>query len=92
MTSLQPVRTARASVAIVNAYVVPVAGVPIERGTVLVEDGVITAVGPDVAVPDEVRTLDADGRWVLPGFVEAHGHLGVHEEGEGWAGAPSTSR
>ena len=86
MTSLQPIRTARASVAIVNAYVVPVAGAPIERGTVLVEDGVITAVGPDVVVPGEVRILDAGGRWVLPGFVEAHGHLGVHEEGEGWAG------
>lgn len=86
MTSLQPIRTARASVAIINAYVVPVAGAPIERGTVLVEDGVITFVGPDVVVPDEVRTLDAGGRWVLPGFVESHGHLGVHEEGEGWAG------
>ena len=86
MTSLQPIRTARASVAIVNAYVVPIVGAPIERGTVLVEDGVITAVGPDVVVPDKVRTLDAGGRWVLPGFVEAHGHLGVHEEGEGWAG------
>jgi imidazolonepropionase-like amidohydrolase len=86
MTSIQPIRTARASVAIVNAYVVPIAGAPVERGTVLIEDGVITAVGPDVVVPDEVRTLDAGGRWVLPGFIEAHGHLGVHEEGEGWAG------
>ncbi len=86
MTSLQPIRTARSSVAIVDAYVVPVSGAPAEHGTVLVEDGVITAVGRDVAVPDGVRTLDAGGRWVLPGFVEAHGHLGVHEEGEGWAG------
>ncbi len=86
MTSLQPIRTTRSSVAIVNAYVVPVTGAPVEHGTVLVEDGVITAVGRDVAVPDGVRTLDVGGRWVLPGFVEAHGHLGVHEEGEGWAG------
>ena len=30
--------------------------------------------------------MDAAGRWVLPGFVEAHGHLGVHEDGEGWSG------
>lgn len=86
MTSLQPIRTTRSSVAIVNAYVVPVTGAPVEHGTVLVEDGVITAVGRDVAVPDGVRTLDVGGRWVLPGFVEAHGHLGVHEEGVGWAG------
>jgi imidazolonepropionase-like amidohydrolase len=30
--------------------------------------------------------IDATGRWVLPGFVEAHGHVGIHEEGEGVAG------
>lgn len=75
-------------IAIRSGYVVPVAGDPIERGTVLVTDGRIAAVGPDaeVAVPDGVPTVDASGRWVLPGFVEAHGHLGVHEEAEGWAG------
>ncbi len=87
MTSPLPIRTARGSVAVVNAYVVPISGPPVEHGTVLVEDGVITAVGADVVVPAGIRTLDAQGRWVLPGFVEAHGHLGVHEEGEGWAGA-----
>jgi imidazolonepropionase-like amidohydrolase len=75
-------------IAIRSGYVVPVDGEPIESGTVLVVDGKIAAVGPDaeVTVPDGVRTVDATGRWVLPGFVEAHGHIGVHEEAEGWAG------
>lgn len=81
-----PIRTARSSVALTNGYVVPVDGNPVAGGTVLVVDGVITAVGADVAVPDGVRTLDVGGRWVLPGFVESHGHVGVHEEAEGWAG------
>ncbi|WP_079573486.1 amidohydrolase [Krasilnikoviella flava] len=81
-----PIRTARSSVAITNGYVVPVDGLPVDGGTVLVTDGVITAVGPDVEVPEGVPTLDAGGRWVLPGFVESHGHVGVHEEAEGWAG------
>ncbi|MFC6093282.1 amidohydrolase [Saccharothrix lopnurensis] len=74
------------NVAITGGYVVPVAGPPIEGGTVLVRDGKIVAVGADVEVPDGVPVVDAAGGWVLPGFVEAHGHLGVHEEGEGWAG------
>ncbi|MFT7839442.1 amidohydrolase [Saccharothrix sp. BKS2] len=74
------------NVAITGGYVVPVAGPPIEGGTVLVQDGKIVAVGADVEVPDGVPVVDAAGGWVLPGFVEAHGHLGVHEEGEGWAG------
>jgi len=30
--------------------------------------------------------VDATGTWVLPGFVESHAHMGVHEEAEGWAG------
>ncbi|GAA3459992.1 amidohydrolase [Saccharothrix longispora] len=74
------------SVAITGGYVVPVAGEPIDGGTVLIRDGKIVAVGADVEVPDDARVVDATGSWVLPGFVEAHGHLGVHEEGEGWAG------
>jgi imidazolonepropionase-like amidohydrolase len=75
------------SVAIVGGYVVPVTGPPIENGTVLVVDGKITAVGADVPVPDGVDVVDAAGTWVLPGFIEAHGHVGVHEEAEGWAGS-----
>ncbi|MCS7478980.1 amidohydrolase [Umezawaea endophytica] len=74
------------NVAITGGYVVPVDGDPIEGGTVLVQDGKIVAVGADVEVPDGVEVVDAAGSWVLPGFVEAHGHMGVHEEGEGWAG------
>ena len=53
----------------------------------LVTDGRIAALGPTVTVPDDARVLDAGGRWLLPGFIDAHTHLGVHEEGEGWAGS-----
>jgi imidazolonepropionase-like amidohydrolase len=75
------------SVAIVGGRVVPIEGDPIERGTVLVEDGRITAVGgPDLTVPDGATTVQAEGTWVLPGFIDAHAHVGVWEEGEGWAG------
>ncbi|WP_026126675.1 amidohydrolase [Nocardiopsis xinjiangensis] len=75
-------------IAITSGYVVPVDGDPIDGGTVLISDGRITAVGPDadVAVPAGAEVVDAAGTWVLPGFVEAHGHIGVHEESVGWAG------
>ncbi|SDG85520.1 amidohydrolase [Microbacterium pygmaeum] len=73
--------------AITGGYVVPVSGEPIEDGVVVVADGVISAVGgSDTTIPDGARVVDATGSWVLPGFVEAHGHLGVHEDGEGWSG------
>ena len=75
------------SLAITGGYVVPVSGDPIENGTVVVTGGVISAVGgAGTAIPDGARIVDAAGSWVLPGFVEAHGHLGVHEDGEGWSG------
>ena len=74
------------SFAITGAHVVPVVGEEFDDGTVLVEDGRIAAVGTDVAVPDGVTVIDAAGRWVVPGFVEAHGHVGIHEEANGEAG------
>jgi imidazolonepropionase-like amidohydrolase len=77
---------AGSGVAIVGGRVVPITGEPIEAGTVLVADGKIVAVGHDAAVPAGTQVIDATGSWVLPGFVEAHGHVGVSEEGEGWAG------
>jgi imidazolonepropionase-like amidohydrolase len=74
--------------AIVGGYVVPVGAAPIDGGTVLIEDGRIIAVGPeaDIDIPEDAELVDASGSWVLPGFIDAHAHLGVHEDGEGWAG------
>ena len=72
--------------AIVGGRVVPVAGPPFEDGVVLVADGRIEAAGRDVRVPEAAERVDAAGKVVLPGLVDAHTHLGVHEEAEGWAG------
>jgi imidazolonepropionase-like amidohydrolase len=74
--------------AIVGGYVVPVDGEPIDGGTVLIENGKIVAVGSEaeVDIPEDAELIDAAGSWVLPGFLDAHVHLGVHEEGEGWSG------
>jgi imidazolonepropionase-like amidohydrolase len=74
--------------AVVGGYVVPVDSEPIDGGTVLIEDGKIIEVGTDadVDIPEDAELIDAAGSWVLPGFLDAHVHLGVHEEGEGWSG------
>ncbi len=49
------------------------------EGVVLVQDGKIEAVG-QVEVPAGAEIIDARGGWVLPGFIDAHTHLGVCEE------------
>jgi imidazolonepropionase-like amidohydrolase len=75
-----------AVVAITGGYVVPVVGAPIPGGTIVVENGIISQVGLGIRVPDGATVIDATGKWVLPGFIEAHGHVGIHEEGNGSAG------
>lgn len=71
--------------AVTGARIVPITAEPFE-GTIVITDGHISALGPKVRVPKGHAVLDAEGGWVLPGFIDAHVHLGVHEEGEGWAG------
>ncbi len=74
-------------VAIVGGRVVPIEADPIESGTVLLRDGKIAAVGgPQVRVSPTATVVDATGRWVTPGFLDAHTHVGTSEEGVGWAG------
>jgi len=80
---------ARDTVAIVGGLVVPITAEPIDGATILIQGGKIAAIGVGLDIPADARVIDAAGRWVLPGFIEAHGHVGVHEEGEGWAGSDS---
>ncbi len=74
--------------ALVGARVVPIDGDPLEDGVVVLRDGRVESVGTrdQVAVPGDAEVVDAGGGWLLPGLVDAHVHLGVWEEGEGWAG------
>lgn len=67
--------------AITNAHVVPISGEPFD-GTLLIEGGKILALGASVQPPQGADVLDAKGQWLLPGFIDAHVHLGMHPEGE----------
>ncbi len=49
---------------------------PIDKAVVVVENGRVTAVGSDVAVPKGAERIDLAGRFVIPGLVNAHGHVG----------------
>src|SRR5215207_8265772 len=56
--------------AITNARVVTVSGAPIERGTVVIRDGLIAAVGANVTAPPDARTIDGTGLTVYPGLID----------------------
>ncbi len=59
----------------------------IDGGTILIEDGKIKSVGKSIKVPEGAEVIDAKGKVVMPGLVEAHCHIGIWEEKIGWAGS-----
>jgi imidazolonepropionase-like amidohydrolase len=67
-----------APTAIVNANILTGAGQEIRGGTVVMADGKIAAVGQGVAPPAGAQVIDAAGRWVTPGIIDIHSHLGVY--------------
>jgi imidazolonepropionase-like amidohydrolase len=81
--SFQPGGLARGVLAIVNAKIFPIVSPPIARGTIIVRDGVIEAVGVGVVPPAGARVIDAAGGEVYPGFIDARTSLGISEPGAG---------
>ena len=73
--------------AIVNATIYPVDKEVIKKGTILVDKGKIVEVGSNVSVPEDAQVIDAGGRMVFPGFIDAHSHLGLDESCIGFEGS-----
>lgn len=69
--------------AIRNARIVTVTGAVIENGTVVIQNGKITAVGATASVPAGAETIDAKGLSVYPGMIDASTALGLAEIGQG---------
>jgi hypothetical protein len=63
--------------AITNARIVTVSGPVIERGTVVIRDGLIAAVGANVNAPPDARTIDGTGLTVYPGLIDSSTTLGI---------------
>lgn len=66
--------------AVINGKIITMAGADIDKGTVLIEGGKIREVGKDIKIPDVAEILDASGKIVMPGFIDAHCHVGILEE------------
>lgn len=65
------------SFAITNARIVTVSGAAIERGTIVIRDGLIESVGENARVPADARVFDGAGLTVYPGFFDANTNLGL---------------
>lgn len=69
------------TIAITGGRVYPVSGPMIDNGTVIITNGRITAVGPNLPVPAGAQRIDATGKWVTPGIVNVATTLGIVEIG-----------
>lgn len=81
LATLSPSGSDAQTIAITGGRVFPVSGPAIENGTVLIRNGTIVAVGATVSIPADAQRIDATGKWVTPGFVNASTQLGLVEIG-----------
>ena len=70
-------RSAIETYAITNARIVTASGPFIERGTIVIRDGLIAAVGPNVTAPADARVIDGTGMTVYPGLIDSNTSLGI---------------
>jgi imidazolonepropionase-like amidohydrolase len=60
----------------------PATGTVAKNQIILVQDGKITAVGPNVSIPAGAAVIDLSSAWVLPGLMDAHTHMTLGSPGE----------
>lgn len=69
-----------------NATVYPVTEKPIQKEDVLVENGKISNISNKINITEKVHVIPCEGKFLFPGFIDVHTHLGLYDEGTGWAG------
>lgn len=76
---LTPTASTTETVLITNATIIPVSGPRIEGGSLFIEDGKIVKVSAEaLEAPEGATTIDATGKFVTPGIIDTHSHLGVY--------------
>ncbi|WLD93968.1 amidohydrolase [Alkalihalobacillus sp. AL-G] len=68
-----------------NATLYPVTS-SVKSGDLLIENGKITQIAESISVQNNMNVFEATGMHLLPGFIDVHTHLGLYDEGTGWAG------
>jgi imidazolonepropionase-like amidohydrolase len=69
-----------------NATIYPITSPKTEKASLLIEDGKIAAIEKYIEPTDDMTVIDGTNKHLLPGFIDSHTHLGLYDEGTGWAG------
>jgi imidazolonepropionase-like amidohydrolase len=73
-------------IAITGGHILTASGPELVDGVVLIDEGKIVEIGRGGRAPDGARVIDARGKVITPGLIDAHTHLGLDEQGVGVAG------
>ncbi|HEX7833324.1 MAG TPA: amidohydrolase family protein [Thermoanaerobaculia bacterium] len=66
-------------IAIRNATIVPVTSATIAKGNIIFENGIITAIGPNITIPNDASVVDGTGLFVYPGMIDSGTNIGLVE-------------
>ena len=69
-----------------NGKLLTMAGRSYEKGSILIKNGKIEAIGEITCPSSDIQIIDATNCWVMPGIIEAHCHIGIMEEDKGFEG------
>ncbi|MBM7553831.1 amidohydrolase [Thalassobacillus pellis] len=72
---------------ITNVHIYPVSSSPIRNGELGIKDGKIIAIGSNLKKSENIELIDGKGMMLFPGFIDVHTHIGLYDEGTGWAGS-----
>jgi imidazolonepropionase-like amidohydrolase len=68
-------------IALTGGTIHTITGGVIRNGTILFEDGRITGIGENVAIPTHAQRIDVSGKHIYPGLIDAHSQMGMFEIG-----------
>jgi imidazolonepropionase-like amidohydrolase len=69
-----------------NATIYPITSKCMYDSDLLIENGKITSIGKNTQLPRDTKLIDCTGKYIFPGFIDVHTHMGLYDEGTGWAG------
>lgn len=83
VTATLPAQTEKGSIHIKNATVITITDGILENADVVVTNGKITGIGKSLKTPGGAKVVDATGKFVMPGIIDAHSHIALDAVNEG---------
>src|SRR5262245_15754879 len=82
---------AQERLAVKGGRIIPVSGPALDNGVIIVRNGKIEAIGKDLSIPSDAKVIDANGKVIVPGFIEAHSSRGMDQSNESNPNVPFLS-